>query len=879
MLTYPPLDDRRYDDLLREALALIDERCPQWTDRNASDPGITLVELFAHLTDIMLYRLNRLPEKVHYALLDLLGVAPRAPAPATVTLTFRLSPQAVDAGRLVIPRGTAVSDKSGSVTFHTLSEAAFPQRHAPDTEVTVEVRALHAERVEAEVLGTGTGAFGQAHTVRRGPILRRPVAGDDLRVAVELGPDDSAQGREKSDLEKVRIDGRTFALWREVESFAGLAPDAQVFAADRLRGTIIFMPSAAAAGALADQTRPSRAGPAKDRQIRAWYLRGGGVRGNVLPGTLTVMKTPVPQVNVENREPAFGGEDKEPVAEAIARGSEAVRVLRSAVTTRDFENVAREVPGIARARAYAQRDLWAYGRPGVVHVLIVPKLDAADTDADTLASRQSPGLLADVETLIRRRRPVGVETHVEWARCRKLDLSAHLVVSEFENAAAVRARLTTALRALLAPDGQWAFGQPLRASDIYETLTREPGVRYAERLQFHTGDAPSEMIVDIHRDRCQETTCFAAGRALFRSLDRGESWETVLDPAAGEAARETFLGVRTAPFLPGKVAAFSRREEAGRATYILYISEDGGESWRDTRREAQGTQAPLLHFVFPNEIRDVAWSELDGMPVLFIAGRDMLQRIRFSTVTAAEPVPVRGATEAERREDQRGFEALATARHLSGLHLIAVAAREGLGIFIAVGGGTFRRLPNTTGRPVSSLAFQQVGNETFLWAGFAAAGGEPGQGAMRIGIRLDGSEDPTGWQALSDGWTHGSCEAFDFWDDIAIAGSNRGGILCCRPGRDARWSDPPAISCGLPPVDERRSLPPVRGAAIGPSETDVPFLFFGGEAGIYRSADLGRTYAEIGSDVFDDKVPLPRHWLFRPGAIELTITSESGESL
>lgn len=61
-LQAPNLDDRRYNDLLAEALASIPVYSPEWTNYNPSDPGITLVELFAYLTDMLLYRLNRVTD-------------------------------------------------------------------------------------------------------------------------------------------------------------------------------------------------------------------------------------------------------------------------------------------------------------------------------------------------------------------------------------------------------------------------------------------------------------------------------------------------------------------------------------------------------------------------------------------------------------------------------------------------------------------------------------------------------------------------------------------------------------------------------------------------------------------------------------------------
>ena len=70
----PNLDDRNFQQLLEEAKRIIRTECPQWTDLSPGDPGIVILELFAHLTETMIYRLNRLPEKAYVEFLRLIGV-------------------------------------------------------------------------------------------------------------------------------------------------------------------------------------------------------------------------------------------------------------------------------------------------------------------------------------------------------------------------------------------------------------------------------------------------------------------------------------------------------------------------------------------------------------------------------------------------------------------------------------------------------------------------------------------------------------------------------------------------------------------------------------------------------------------------------------
>jgi len=79
-LPLPVLDDRRFPDLVTEAQSLIPAYQPSWTDYNASDPGITLIELFAWLAEMLIYRADQVPEAHVRAFLSLLD--PNAPSTA-----------------------------------------------------------------------------------------------------------------------------------------------------------------------------------------------------------------------------------------------------------------------------------------------------------------------------------------------------------------------------------------------------------------------------------------------------------------------------------------------------------------------------------------------------------------------------------------------------------------------------------------------------------------------------------------------------------------------------------------------------------------------------------------------------------------------------
>lgn len=111
MIPTPNLDDRKFEDIVDEAIRLIPQYCPEWTNFNASDPGITLIELFAWMMEMALYRLNRVPDKNYLAFLELMGVTLQPPQPARALLTFKLSDKT---DSMAIPRGSAFSTKAGA---------------------------------------------------------------------------------------------------------------------------------------------------------------------------------------------------------------------------------------------------------------------------------------------------------------------------------------------------------------------------------------------------------------------------------------------------------------------------------------------------------------------------------------------------------------------------------------------------------------------------------------------------------------------------------------------------------------------------------------------------------------------------------------------
>ncbi|MDZ4797553.1 MAG: putative baseplate assembly protein [Bryobacteraceae bacterium] len=114
----PALDDRNFEDLVQELVARIPAHTPEWTNPRLGDPGRTLIELFAWLTDTLLYRVNLIPERQRLAFLRLLGAQMKPAVAARGLVSVKLNePDATDA--LVL---RSLATISAPAPFETLTE-------------------------------------------------------------------------------------------------------------------------------------------------------------------------------------------------------------------------------------------------------------------------------------------------------------------------------------------------------------------------------------------------------------------------------------------------------------------------------------------------------------------------------------------------------------------------------------------------------------------------------------------------------------------------------------------------------------------------------------------------------------------------------------
>ncbi len=940
-LPIPNLDDRSFDQLVSAAIDYIKHDLnTDWSDLSAGDPGVVLLEAFAYLTEQLIYRLNRLPRKVYIAYLRLLGVTIMPATAARVQLSFwRASPGSED---YVLPRGSLVTiaDSGGQSerpVFATIQELTIPKDSA-SVESATQVLAYHCELIE-EALAASSGSPGQAYTVRWPPVIA-PTGQEFLDLKVGVQVEDGAN--EPGDW--LGADKRYYRLWQEVDNFYGLTASSQVYMVDRQAGLIQFAPAARPAeiplGLLSKEdsdaykNQPLAAVPPAGKAIRVWYAHGGGEAGNVPAGKLTSLLSvagggSAPALNVINREPARGGFEAETLENALVRGPQSIFALRRTVTPREFEAAALNTPTAyaARARAIAAADLWKHAVPGTVDLVLVPRLNTGQpVTARALAENQGlanlDGLLQNLEL----RSPLGIRTHLRWARYKRVRVAANISFNSNEKPEDFQSRITQQLNRLISPlpgdAGQpgWRFGQPLRVADIYNAIlaaetSSHPLITSLTLLVEH---APDSEIRSLAADFFQPGTWYAAsGSRLFRSTNDGAGWELVLNNqpgseqpvmrfgdrwlAAGFDQPETVRHVRPNPARAGLLAVTSQYTTSGGIQSPLYLSLDCGENWFQ------------LSIFQDAEIEDIAWLQRADQQVLLLATSRGLLEANLIFGEDGQPILIEAKTvpvEADRPD--LPVYAVTVLRGSWGSRRVAVALRSRGGVYLSAGSNLKKKeqvsaessfsLLGLRGEDVRHLNVQSADDRLYLWAG-AMALADYGKGAYRWQFDQETTQLDNGkW--ISSQWTGGSCLALAFEGQRVFAVSAWGGMLLADlnpagtddlpvwqifaneelPHRPVQLEEAQEPDPSLPQQDEakaRRGLfKPIYAVATNASAGQRlrPLVLLGASDGVYGSLDLGVTFNNLARRRLNnlrDAVTLPPDWLFLSSNHLVTATYDS----
>jgi len=475
---------RDYDSLLAAMKARIPEKLPEWTDyESEADFGNVLLQLFAHMGDILSYYQDRIANESFLGTattrrsiiqhLRLIGYRLKTAVPASTKLT--LSVPSSYTGTVTIRQGNAFATKSSpdrpSIRFEYTAEhdltidfktvAASGGRKYCEKIIPIEEGRL----VKDEIIGTSDGTPNQRFDLARSSIILRPLG----------------QGISK-DIVITTKTGTLIEAWTLQESLAYSREGQKDFSIeidDLGRATVNF--GDGAFGRI----------PSQGAEIKATYRVGGGIKGNVLKNSIqTIIDAPelaVIGARVINPVAATGGADAEEIRHAVMHAPDVFRSLKRAVTAADYVALARDFNGVAKVKARSEN--W-----NEVTLIVSPQG----------GGRVSDVLRANLLAYFEDKRQVTTRVVIEDATYVEVYISADIKIEPYYDEQTVKENVRKAAASLLAFETV-DFGSTVYLSKFYDVIEDVDGVVFVTITEFgrdtaNPGSVEQDGVITITDD-------------------------------------------------------------------------------------------------------------------------------------------------------------------------------------------------------------------------------------------------------------------------------------------------------------------------------------------------------------------------------------------
>jgi len=434
---------RDFDGIRASLLAAIPYFNPEWTDHNASNNGIVLLELFAYVADGLHFYIDRaanecfLPTALSRTsvanMVKLIDYEMDGPTPASVDLVIANG----STSSVVVPSGTRVQTSGDTITYF-------------ETTAEVTIAAGDSETVGAEEGQTVEDLYNilESRTFLTFSLTRSGVYLDSIDVYIDEGSGE--------------------VLWTEVDSFLDSTESSRDYVVvEGLDGTLDIRLGDGAKGKI----------PAAGAIVRVVYRIGVGAAGNVGAATLTTFVTAVPAgVTVNNPSAASGGRDGETIEEAKILGPASLRALYRAVTPEDYENlVLAEFSQIKKARAIVHDAHNIESGCCTIRLYVYP---AGGGQPTSLLQQQI------YEFLEGRKSSCTVVTVAGFCT-EQVRIEGKVRVLDGFDLDTVQTAVIAAVQAIFEEDSPLiGFGLPLHQSSVYDTITGVQGVESADLSVF-----------------------------------------------------------------------------------------------------------------------------------------------------------------------------------------------------------------------------------------------------------------------------------------------------------------------------------------------------------------------------------------------------------
>ncbi|MFE5923814.1 putative baseplate assembly protein [Streptomyces sp. NPDC056468] len=491
---------RDYESLLNAMRERIPEKLHEWRDfTNEADFGNVLLELFAHMGDILSYYQDRVANESFLSTartrrsviehLRLIGYELSTAAPSTTVLAIAVPAE--------VEQQVQIHPGDAFATSSTRDRPSLRFEYVDDAPLTIDFSSVEVDRLTGmRVFGPGDPAAPRPGPARGGiPVKEGRQIRDELLGVSDGTPNQRFSliqsrpvlrppGSTPHAVQDLRI--RTHLLgkatdWTRRDSLAFSKPGmpdyvVEIDAEDR--ATIVFGDGRGEG----EEVGYGRFGtiPTKGAEIRATYRVGGGRAGNVPAHAITTI-IGAPQLvrlqaKVFNPLPATGGADREDIAQAVRRTPAVFRSLRRAVTAADYEALALSFNGVGKVRAVATgwSRVWLYVAPqGGGNVSDVLQADLLDYFED--------------------KRMIGQIVEIKNVSYIAIHVTAEIGIESFFVPSEVVAAVQRTAAELLAFD-RVDFGDTVHLSRFYDRIQDVPGVDFVNITEFRRGDSPQPLI-------------------------------------------------------------------------------------------------------------------------------------------------------------------------------------------------------------------------------------------------------------------------------------------------------------------------------------------------------------------------------------------------
>jgi hypothetical protein len=445
---------RDYTSIREDLISLIKDFSPNWKNRDPADFGMTILEGFSYMGDLLNYYIDRAANEGFIgtasqrdnvlAIAKILGYKPTLSTAATVTLTLQNS----TAGALTVPAlsrfaNTSISSASSNqIIFETDAEVIVPAKVGL-VNGSITVSATQGITYASEAVGTSSGVTNQVFQLKNTPVIEGSISlvvGGINYVEVPYLIDYS--GYDPVFSTYTNADGITYILF-----------------GDNISGRV----------------------PPNSAAIVATYRVGGGAEGNVQPDTIkSVISVTVPTgiscsnqyIDANDSGAATGGADEETTDSIRINAPLSVRALNRAVSISDYSALTVQVNGIAKANSIA-------GAYSSITVFFAPFGDRGVEADNVTPTAKFTSLAAEVKDFLVDKIPAS--TTVTYQPPSYVDVNINLTVTCLPQyrQSLVQTAVSSIISELLAFDNV-AFGDRITLQDVITAVSSVSGVAYAQ---------------------------------------------------------------------------------------------------------------------------------------------------------------------------------------------------------------------------------------------------------------------------------------------------------------------------------------------------------------------------------------------------------------